>query len=78
MNIEGPLFHPWTFHIKKQGREVGKILKKWSGLGKEMFTDADTFALSLDPNLEANEKSLLLGAVFLIDFVHFEDNVRRN
>ena len=42
--IYGPLLHPWTFQIRRTGREIGRIMKKWVGLGKEMFTDADTFS----------------------------------
>ena len=31
---------------KDKKREVGKISKQWSGLIKEMFTDADNFGVS--------------------------------
>ena len=68
----GPLLHPWTFQIKKGGLELGKITKKWSGLLKETFTNADNFGITFDANLDIKRKALLLGAVFLIDFVHFE------
>ncbi len=69
----GPIFHPWTFEIQENGREVGKITKKWSGLLKESFTDADNFGVIFPDNLPLENKSILLGAVFLIDFVHFEN-----
>ncbi|MFH2139104.1 MAG: phospholipid scramblase-related protein [Candidatus Omnitrophota bacterium] len=69
----GPIFHPWTFIIKQNGREVGKIAKKWSGLFKEGFTDADNFAVVFPAEADLTDKGLLLGAVFLIDFVHFEN-----
>ncbi|MBS3733683.1 MAG: scramblase [Phycisphaerae bacterium] len=68
----GPILHPWTFEIRRDGETFGKVSKKWSGLGKEMFTKADNFAVSLPSSLETGSKSRLLGAVFLIDFVHFE------
>lgn len=71
--IVGPLLHPWTFHIKKNTQAIGKITKKWSGLGKEMFTDADNFMLQFPVELEPELKSVLLGAVFLIDFAYFEN-----
>ena len=71
--ITGPVFHPWTFNITKNGSAFGQILKKWSGMATEMITDADTFALTINAECDANERRLLLGAVFLIDFVHFED-----
>lgn len=68
----GPILHPWTFQILVDGREIGKITKKWSGLLKEGFTDADTFGMELPAELDSNTKAVFLGAVFLIDFVHFE------
>jgi uncharacterized protein YxjI len=70
----GPIIRPWTFLIKQDGRDVGKIVKRWSGLLKESFTDADNFGLELPADLDADQKALLLGATFLIDFVHFEKN----
>lgn len=69
----GPLFRPWTFVIKNDGEEFGKITKKWSGLLKESFTDADNFGVEFPANWNVKLKALFLGAVFLIDFVHFED-----
>ena len=71
--LYGPLFHPWTFEIRQNEREVGKITKKWSGLLKEGFTDTDNFAAVLPPGMSAEAKRVLLGAVFLIDFVYFEN-----
>jgi len=73
MQLEGPLLHPWTFHIVKDGARAGVISKKWSGLGKELFTDADNFSLQFPSDLDNTTKSILLGAVFLIDFVHVEN-----
>jgi len=69
----GPILHPWTFEIKKDGMVFGKITKKWSGLMKEGFTDADNFGVTFEPSCDYNLKAILLGAVFLIDFVHFEN-----
>jgi len=68
----GPILHPWTFMIRKSGEEIGSITKKWSGLFKEAFTSADNFGVTFPTELDVTMKSLLLGAVFLIDFVHFE------
>ncbi len=69
----GPILHPWTFEIRKNGMEYGKITKKWSGLLKEGFTDADNFGVSFPTGWDIKVKALFLGAVFLIDFVHFEN-----
>jgi uncharacterized protein YxjI len=69
----GPLFRPWTFIIRNDGEEYGKITKKWSGLLKEQFTDADNFGVEFPSDWDVKLKALFLGAVFLIDFVHFEN-----
>jgi hypothetical protein len=73
----GPILHPWTFQIKKNGRELGKITKKWSGLLKESMTDADNFGIKFPQGINLAQKAILLGAVFLIDFVHFENKGNR-
>ena len=69
----GPILHPWTFEIRKDEQTLGKITKKWSGLLKEGFTDADNFGVTFPADWSNNIKAILLGAVFLIDFVHFEN-----
>ena len=69
----GPILHPWTFQIKKNDVEYGKITKKWSGLLKESMTDADNFGVMFPAEWDAKLKALFMGAVFLIDFVHFEN-----
>jgi len=69
----GPILHPWTFQIRNDGVEYGKITKKWSGVLKESFTDADNFGVMFPAEWDVKLKALFLGAVFLIDFVHFEN-----
>jgi uncharacterized protein YxjI len=73
LQLFGPTLHPWTFQIKKAGIEHGKIIKKWSGLLKEGFTDADNFGVMFPAEWDVKLKALFLGAVFLVDFVHFEN-----
>jgi len=72
--IVGPILHPWTFKIMKDGKELGKISKKWSGIGKEMFTDADTFNVNFPNAMSDEEKKIFVGATFLIDLMYFEKN----
>ena len=71
--LYGPFFRPWTFKIKKGIDEYGVITKKWSGLLKEGFTDADNFGVSFPAEWDKKIKAIFMGAVFLIDFVHFEN-----
>lgn len=53
---------------------VGRVTKQWSGLGKELFTDADNFGISFPLDLDVNVKATLLGAVFLLVSVTFSIN----
>ncbi len=76
-DLFGPLFHPWTFEILEGGRQRGMIQKKWTGLAKETFTDADNFGVTFPSDWPVERKTLALGAVFLIDFVHFENKGNR-
>lgn len=46
--------------------KVGKITKQWSGLAREMFTDADYFGVTFPLDLDVNIKAVLLAATFLI------------
>lgn len=52
--------------------QVGRISKQWTGLVKEMFTDADNFGVAFPMDLDVKMKATMLGAVFLIDFMFFE------
>ena len=70
--IFGPIFRPWTFKIRQNGQDCGLISKRWAGLRKEAFTDADVFGIQFPPGISHDLKAVFLGAVFLIDFAHFE------
>ena len=76
-DLFAPLLHPWTFSILEGGRQRGMIQKKWTGLAKETFTDADNFGVTFPSDWPVERKTLALGAVFLIDFVHFENKGNR-
>ncbi len=67
----GPILKPWTFEIRVRGQARGAIRKRWSGWGKELFTDADHFGVEL-ASLEPELKVLAFAATVLVDVVHFE------
>jgi uncharacterized protein YxjI len=71
-DLFGPILRPWTFELRVDQQVLGIISKRWSGLLKEMFTDADNFGVDIaripDPQLRA----LAFAATVLIDVVHFE------
>ncbi|MGC3999048.1 MAG: phospholipid scramblase-related protein [Anaeromyxobacter sp.] len=71
----GPLWKPWTFllHPAEGEREVGRIEKRWSGLTSELFTDADTFLVTL-PQSSPALRRLTLAAAVVIDFKFFEND----
>ena len=50
----------------KDDTPCGQIRKQWSGIVKEMFTDADNFGVTFPMDLDAKVKATMLGAVFLI------------
>lgn len=73
MTMTSPLWKIWTFPIKKGDRDVSVIEKKWTGLAKEMFTDADNFRVRFtDAKLTADEKLFLLVSAVFVDLLYFE------
>lgn len=67
----------WNFRfLDPNGRELGVVTKKWAGLGKELFTTADTYMISLSETASAGPKGslLLLAAGLAIDLVFKEKN----
>ena len=73
--ISGSIFRPHTFIAKNaQDAEVARITKQWSGFGREMFTDADTFGIQFtDGNADQDFRLLMLAAAFSIDLDFFEN-----
>lgn len=57
---------------RARGKEIGKIIKLWRGLGTEMFSDADTFSVEFPANATAPQKARVFGTTFLINMVFFE------
>lgn len=79
LRIEGPfctmsLCGDVEFQIMSAdgGTQVGKISKQWSGIIREMFTDADYFGITFPMDLDVRMKAVMLGACFLIDAMFFE------
>jgi uncharacterized protein YxjI len=62
----------WDFKfLSNSGREIGTVTKKWAGLGRELFTSADNYVISLGGLGGANPDAaaLLLAAGLAIDIV---------
>jgi len=65
----------WDFRfLALNGREIGTVTKKWAGLGKELFTSADNYVISLTDLSGASPSAaaLLLAAGLAIDVVFKE------
>ena len=61
----------WEYKFEHNGVELARVTRKWSGLGKELFTSADNYVLSISDNVppENPVRILIMGAVFCIDMV---------
>lgn len=65
----------WNFRfLDKDGNELGTVTKKWAGFGKEMFTSADNYVISLSEGIYETEeqKILLIAAGLSIDVIYKE------
>ncbi|RWS31109.1 phospholipid scramblase 2-like protein [Leptotrombidium deliense] len=56
----------FTLIDKKSGDDIGKIVKQWSGVVQEGYTDADNFSVQFPQTIEVKMKAVLLAACFLI------------
>ncbi|MCY3544741.1 MAG: phospholipid scramblase-related protein [Chloroflexi bacterium] len=67
--------HPNTFIAEDEdGHEIARVTKEWSGFGREMFTDADTFVVQFTNGSADNDfRLLMLASAFAIDLDFFEN-----
>jgi uncharacterized protein YxjI len=61
----------WDFSFMKDKVEFGRVTKKWAGLGKELFTSADNYVLTIGEQVPADNslRLLIVAAVMCIDMV---------
>lgn len=61
----------WDFRFLQGNTELASVSKKWAGLGKELFTTADNYMLSINSTVGASDGSriLIVAAVMCIDMV---------
>ncbi|MCX6138002.1 MAG: phospholipid scramblase-related protein [Ignavibacteriales bacterium] len=65
----------WNFRfLDHSGNELGIVTKKWAGIGKELFTTADNYLISLSGSAVSTPEiaALLLAAGLSIDIVYKE------
>jgi uncharacterized protein YxjI len=75
MEMRSGLFSPWTFPFFRVEQEVGRVEKRWSGLLRETFTDADTFRVAFG-SASGDERALLLAAALFVDLQYFEQKAQ--
>jgi uncharacterized protein YxjI len=61
----------WDFRFERDNVLLAQVSKKWAGIGKELFTSADNYMLTIDPGVATNDpvRQLILAAVMCIDMV---------
>lgn len=59
----------WNFRFLSGETELGVVTKKWAGLGKELFTSADNYIISINGEPDGTINILLLAAGLAIDTV---------
>jgi uncharacterized protein YxjI len=62
----------WNFRFLSGDTELGVVTKKWAGLGKELFTTADNYIVSINGEPAPAINTLLLAAGLAIDTVFKE------
>lgn len=78
IRIKGPLFRPWTFWVHEGDTQIGKITKRFSGIGQEMVTDADKFDIEFTaPVAHQEQRMRMLVMAFVIDMKYFEGKSNR-
>lgn len=64
----------WNFKIlDSKEQEIGLVTKKWAGIGKELFTSADNYMITLSGDPEPSHARLLLAAGIAIDTIYKEN-----
>jgi uncharacterized protein YxjI len=61
----------WDFKFVSGATVLAQVTKKWAGLGKELFTSADNYMLTIADSIRPDDprRLLLLAAVMSIDMV---------
>jgi uncharacterized protein YxjI len=72
MRVRSGIFRPWRFDFERNGRAVARVQKRWTGIFTEAFTDTDSFAVSYEPSIGAQERLLVLAAALFVDLKYFE------
>jgi len=64
----------WNFRFLGGDTELGVVTKQWAGLGKELFTTADNYMISIHGAKDPTMSTLLLAAGLAVDTIYKEKN----
>jgi len=59
----------WDYKASLQGQDIGRVTKKWAGIAKELFTNADQYLVE---SHQPQHFKLLLGLALAVDLVYKE------
>ena len=61
----------WDFRFLQGEKELANVTKKWTAIGKELFTSADNYMLIINDSVSATDPAriLIMAAVICIDMV---------
>ena len=61
----------WNFNFAKGDTVFANVSKEWAGMGKELFTSADNYVISISDDVPADNpfRKLIFAAVMCIDMV---------
>ena len=73
--VKSPIWRIWTFFVKADDGRDATIGKKWGGVLREVFADADTFGIDFSlASWVPEERAVIFSAAVAIDFDFFENN----
>ena len=61
----------WDFRFMTGDKQLAHVTKKWSGIGKEMFTSVDNYVLEISDEVPCDNpvRALIMASVMCIDMV---------
>lgn len=73
--IRAQNWRAWNFTIVDDSeKEVARINKQWAGLGKEIFTTADNYAVEIEPEVAGDLRLLVLASAAGVDTALKQDS----
>lgn len=63
----------WNLTLKDPNdNPIGEVKKKWNGVGKELFTSADKYYVSLEPSVVGDTRIAIFGTAIVYDILLHE------